>query len=434
MSKPLNTRAAAAHISWRIIDGGKSLDAALAKILESHSYDAKDRAFIQELVYGVCRWYGALDKTASTLLRSPIRKKDRVVHFVLLTGLYQLQYLQTADHAAVAETVNACSQIKKPWAKNLINGCLRTHLRNAQNVDKDEASQLSLPNWILLELENAWPNYIDRITSAINQRPPLCLRINRRQTTRDNYLEKLRSADLGAEPDEHSADGIILNQAVPVVALPDFFQGIVSVQDTAAQLVCDFIQAEQKMSVLDACAAPGGKTAHILERADNQLDMTALDVSETRCDQLKETLARLGLNANVFCADASQSPTWSVTKAGYDRILIDAPCSGIGVIRRHPDIKHHRTRADIKSLAELQYQILQNLWPLLRPGGLLLYVTCSILPQENEHQIGQFVDNQNDAMLKKINHPNALPLQYGVQTLPGVHDMDGFYYSLITKA
>lgn len=433
MPKSLNTRACAALVSWQIIDGGKSLDAALAKQLETHSYSTQDRAFIQELVYGVSRWYGALDTTADELLRSPIRKKDRVVHFVLLTGLYQLQYLQTADHAAVGETVNACTQLNKPWAKNLINGCLRTYLRNTQDIDTKITNQLSHPDWILQQLRSAWPQHLDQIINANNQRPPLCLRINRRLVTRDNYLEKLHRADLKAKADEFSSDGIILDQAVPVSTLPSFSEGLVSVQDTAAQLVCDFIQADKNMSVLDACAAPGGKTAHILERVDNQVDITALDVSETRCERLIESLDRLKLSANVFCADASQPPTWPGANTGYDRILIDAPCSGFGVIRRHPDIKHHRTLTDIKALTDLQNAILKNLWPLLKPGGLLLYVTCSILPEENEQQVSQFVGNQNDAMLSEIKHPNALSLQFGAQTLPGVHNMDGFYYSLLTK-
>ncbi|MCL4162637.1 UNVERIFIED_CONTAM: hypothetical protein GTU68_013613, partial [Idotea baltica] len=228
-------------------------------------------------------------------------------------------------------------------------------------------------------------------------------------------------------------DGIILQQATSVSALPGFFKGVVSVQDTAAQLACDLLNLESKQTMLDACAAPGGKTAHALERTNGDISMTALDVSSRRCEQLNDTLDRLDLDAKVYSADASIAPTWPIPESHYDRILIDAPCSGVGVIRRHPDIKHHRRPTDIEALKETQQALLNNLWPLLKPGGLMLYMTCSILPEENELQIRQFLQSRNDVMLNKIDHPNALSLDFGVQTLPGVHNMDGFYYCLLSK-
>ena len=435
MAKILNTRAIAAQLSWKIIDQGKSLDAVLKNYFEAHDVNNQDRAFVQELVYGVCRWYGALNKSVSNLLRSPIRKKDRIVHYVILVGLYQLRYLQTAEHAAVGETVNACTQLNKQWAKKLINGCLRSYLRNnsSESSDKNNDNILSHPDWLNKELRSAWPEQFNDIVACNNIRPPMCLRVNRRINSVDEYLAKLDSENIAASTDPYSEDGIILEQAVSVSALPDFFAGAVSVQDTAAQIACDFLPAQAEMHVLDACAAPGGKTAHLLERHNNQLNMTALDVSESRCEQLQNTLQRLNLDANIVCSDASQKPNWTVPLQGYDRILIDAPCSGVGVIRRHPDIKHHRTLADVEALEKTQAAILNNLWPLLKPGGLMLYMTCSILPQENEQQISKFVGNQNDAMLTELKHPNALKLKYGVQTLPGIHNMDGFFYSLLTK-
>ncbi|MBX2849208.1 MAG: 16S rRNA (cytosine(967)-C(5))-methyltransferase RsmB [Acidiferrobacterales bacterium] len=435
MSKKINSRAIAAQLSWQIIDRGQSLDAALGQYFEATTLSIQDRGFIQELVYGVCRWYGALDNTAHKLLKSPIRKKDRVVHYVLLVGLYQLGHLRTAEHAAVSETVNACIRLKKPWAKNLINGCLRTFLRQTENHENDHLTdyRASHPMWMQERFERDWPNHIDKILQANNLRPPMCLRVNRIRYSVDQYLQQLSDVQIQANPDPFSNDGIILQQAVSVESLPGFYDGAVSVQDSAAQLACEFLRLEQGQNVLDACAAPGGKTAHALEKTNDQITMTALDISELRCGQLHNTLDRLKLDARVYCADAALAPTWPTPDSGYDRILIDAPCSGTGVIRRHPDIKHHRTIDDIAALRVKQRDILQNLWPLLKSGGYLLYLTCSIFSEENEQQISQFLGSQNDAMLETIKHPNALTLSFGSQTLPGVHDMDGFYYALLHK-
>ena len=433
MPRKLNTRATAAQLSWQIIDQGQSLDAALARYFETTEVSPQDRGFAQELVYGVCRWYGLLDNTAASLLRSPIRKKDRVVHFILLVGLYQLMKLDTAEHAAVAETVSACKQLNKAWAKNLINGCLRNHQRNTATYTDNEDG-LSHPQWISQALANAWPQHLERILHGNNQRPPMCLRVNRMQSSRDDYLNELLESGIAAIADQYSSDGIILERAMAVSTLPRFDAGACSVQDTAAQLAADLLSAESGMTVLDACAAPGGKTAHILERANNELMVDALDVSEHRCEQLHSTLARLQLTANVVTADAANKPSWQTPSGGYDRILIDAPCSGLGVIRRHPDIKHHRRPSDIDALQALQIKLLTNLWRLLKPSGRLLYMTCSVLPAENESQIQQFVANQNDAMLIDTPHPHALSLEHGVQTLPGVHGMDGFYYCLLEKS
>ena len=411
------------------------MDSALNHYFEANDLSNQDRGFIQELVYGVCRWYGALNSITDELLNKPIRKKDRIVHFVLLIGLYQLSHLQTADHAAVGETVNACQQLNKGWAKNLINGCLRNFQRrnNTEQQNNHKNSFASHPQWIINAIKADWPDSLQQVIHANNQRPPMCLRVNTNYNSVPNYLAQLNNAEIKASADPYSRDGIILEQGVPVSLLPGFFEGSVSVQDTAAQLACDFLQPLTGHTILDACAAPGGKTAHALERTNGQINMTALDISEARCEQLHDTLQRLKFDAQIRCADAAKSPSWSPPESGYDRILIDAPCSGLGVIRRHPDIKHHRTPNDIDALIETQQAILNNLWPLLKPGGLLLYMTCSVLSKENEQQISQFLASQNDAMLQEIKHPNALTLKYGVQTLPGVHSMDGFYYALVSK-
>lgn len=437
MAKLLNTRAAAANIAWHIIDKGQSLDKALANYFEAAQLSAQDRAFIQELVYGICRWYGELDALAGRLLRSPIRNKDRVIHFVLLVGLYQLQHLKTAEHAAVGETVSACKQLNKQWAKKLINGCLRNFLRDPTKLDSTapniRSARLSHPEWIRNAIDKAWHENADAIFLANSERPPMCLRVNQRQHTRDEYLAQLEANNISATSDPFTENGITLAQPVPVFELPGFMDGACSVQDTAAQLAAEILTPSKGMRVLDACAAPGGKTAHLLEHCDNNLDIQALDISEQRCTQLHTTLGRLKLGADIIVADASIKPIWETPTKGYDRILIDAPCSGLGVVRRHPDIKHHRRPSDIQALMKTQHALLTNLWPLVKPAGQLLYMTCSILPNENDQQIKRFVGSQNDAMLIKIDHPNALTLEYGVQTLPGVHSMDGFYYCLLEK-
>lgn len=442
MSKKLNTRAIAAKLSWQIVDKGHSLDAVIGDYFNTHEQSPQDRGLIQEMVYGVCRWYGELDQVAAGLLQKPIRNKDRVIHFVLLVGLYQLRHIDTAEHAAVAETVAACKQLQKMWAKNLINGCLRSYLRetascqtlNTENIAvNDPRNRQSHPDWMVAAITEAWPDQVSEILHANNLRPPMCLRVNTRRSSRDDYLLELNAAGIDASADPYSCDGVIPGKAVPVNNLPGFEEASVSVQDTAAQLACGILDAQIGYTVLDACAAPGGKAAHLLERFDNQLELHALDISERRCEQLHGTLARLNLDAKVFVADASAEPGWPIPELGYDRILIDAPCSGLGVIRRHPDIKHHRRPEDIVKLNDVQQNLLKQLWLLLKPGGKLLYMTCSILPSENQLQIDSFLKSHSDAQPVTFDHPLAIELEFGKQTLPGSHNMDGFYYCLLQK-
>ena len=435
MTTLLNTRAVAAKLSWRIIDKGQSLDSITKDYYSTHELGDQDRALVQELVYGICRWYGDLNQIASSLMDKPIRNKDRVIHFLLLVGLYQLRHLNIAEHAAVSETVKACKPLKKQWANNLINGCLRTYQREskAYSLNEPEMARISHPDWMAKAISAAWPQQAHAIFSANNQRPPMCLRVNSLLNTRSEYLSLLQKADIQAQADSFSWDGIVLDKPVSVTTLPGFFEGLVSVQDTAAQLAAEILDAKPGQAVLDACAAPGGKTAHLLERADNQLIMHAVDVSEPRREQLHSTLDRLHLNADVYLADAAKTPTWPVAKCGYDRILIDAPCSGLGVIRRHPDIKHHRQPNDIDALNVVQQELLQQLWALVKMGGRLLYMTCSILPCENQQQIELFLKNNKNAQAKDFSHPHALDLTLGKQTLPGIHDMDGFYYCVLQK-
>ncbi len=433
MAKRLNPRAAAAKLSWQIIDKGQSLDAALNDYFSSNTEE--HRSLVQELVYGVCRWYGELDAVADKLLDKPIRNKDRVIHFVLLIGLYQLRFLHTADHAAVSETVSACQQLGKGWAKNLINGCLRRWQRESQDLTPPSTSlhERTHPQWLRESISAAWPEHATAILEANDQRPPMVLRVNQQLTDRKQYLDLLDKAGVEASADLRSPTAIKLTHPVPVTQLPEFDTGKVSVQDIAAQCAIDLVTVNDNMRVLDACAAPGGKAAHLLEKSGNAISLDALDISPARVERMRDTFSRLNLTANVFVANAADASTWPHPAGGYKLIIIDAPCSGSGVIRRHPDIKHHRRPEDIHALTNAQQELLNSLWPLLQNDGQLLYLTCSILPPENEHQIEQFLQIHANAQAIELDHPNCLSLAHGKQTLPGVHDMDGFYYCLLRK-
>ena len=436
-----NSRVLAAQLCREIIDGGRSLDKALGQVTEQLSNE--DRGFVQELVYGVCRWQGVLDATSQTLMTKPLRNKDRDVHYLLLVGLYQLRFINTAEHAAVSETVNGAKVLKKIWAVKLLNACLRRYQReliksaelpefDAQLATQQEHQQ-SHPQWLAELIKHNWPEHWEHILSANNERPAMCLRVNQLRGTREEYLARLTEAEIPATLDPFTRHGLILDKPVSVNLLPGFDEGECSVQDTAAQIASELLAPRTNSRILDACAAPGGKLAHILEITREGAEVDALDVAPLRVDRIRSGLARLKLSANVYVADAAEPPVWPVPSQGYDQIIVDAPCSGTGVIRRHPDIRHHRRVSDIDALAELQAQILDNNWALLKQQGQLLYVTCSVLNPENESQIEAFLQRHLDASICRLTHPNAISLKYGCQTLPGVHSMDGFYYCLVEK-
>jgi 16S rRNA (cytosine967-C5)-methyltransferase len=385
----------------------------------------------------VCRWNGYLEHLSQQLLAKPLRPKDRDIHFLLLVGLYQLQQLATADHAAIAETVNGAKKAKKVWAVKLLNACLRRFQRDQvsleQGVSADQLHQLTHPDWLVKQLKSDWPEYWLTVLQANDDRPDMCLRVNTRNVLRDNYLKRLNAAQIVATLDPMSDSGIILETAKPVSALPGFEQGDCSVQDTAAQLAVQMLAPKAHERILDACAAPGGKLAHILEFSDNLATVDAMDIDSTRVESIRETLTRLNLSATVATANAADVGSWPFATAPYDKILIDAPCSGTGVIRRHPDIRHHRRQDDIIALLPLQASILDACWSQLKPGGQLLYVTCSVLNSENERQIAGFLNRHVNANSVRLAHPSAISLEHGSQSLPGVHPMDGFYYALLEK-
>jgi len=434
----VNTRLVAARVLSRVLQDGQSLTAALDNAFPSIE-SSKDRAFIQALCYGVCRQYHRLDFILSQLLDKPL--KDTDVKALALVGLYQLKFMRVKPHAAVSETVLAAR--KKPWAKSLINAVLRTYLREQEGLehkaDKCQVAALSHPDWLIKQIEQDWPEQALNIFLENNQQPPMVLRVNLAKTSREDYLQLLVGQDIAAEAVSFCLSAIRLDKPVPVDMLPGFSDGLVSVQDTAAQLAAGLLDVRPGHRVLDVCAAPGGKTAHILESQPQLKELVAVDIDESRMQRVNENLQRLDLHATLVVGDAANPASWWDGKP-FDRILLDAPCSALGVIRRHPDIKLLRRAEDIGQLQALQKNILQAVWPLLAPGGLMLYATCSILKQENEQQVQAFLAEHGDAVELPLFPSSSLgTTDWGIngvcgrQILTGESAMDGFYYACISK-
>lgn len=434
----MKARQAAVAILVQVIGQHRSLTEVLSMQLQQIS-ESSQRALCQEICYGVLRWYYQLQALTTVLLEKPLRTKDLDIHVLILCGLYQLLYMRIPDHAAVDETVAVTRKLKKQWASKLLNALLRRFQREQQQLleKMPEHAHLAHPDWLLQALKTAWPDDWPTIVEANNSRPPMTLRVNRAKGTRDDYLSSLRAQQIPAQPHPLSADAVVLEQAVDVLRLPGFNQGQVSVQDAAAQLAVSLLQLSAGQRLLDACAAPGGKTAHILEcllaRDITDTEVMALDVDQARLSRVTESLHRLGLQARILCGDATDADSWWDGEP-YDRILLDAPCSATGVIRRHPDIKLLRRAQDIPALSAQQAKILASMWPLLAPGGLLLYASCSILPDENHQVVSRFLSSTSDASEELIEAKWGRRMPVGRQILPGQDSMDGFYYACLKKA
>ena len=427
----MNTRLIAAKVLTSVIRDGQSLTAALNNTLGVIESD-KDRAFIQALCYGVCRNFHRLDYILSQMLDKPL--KDLDVKALALIGLYQLKFMRVKSHAAVSETVLAAR--KKPWAKALINALLRSYLRGQegfeQKADNVKSALVSHPDWLIQQIEQDWPIQAQQIFQQNNEQPPMALRVNLANISQDQYLQKLRDQGIEAEAVSFCRSAILLNKPAVVDILPGFNEGWVSVQDTAAQLAAELLDVQIGHRVLDVCAAPGGKAAHILELQPKVRELVAVDIDKLRLQRVNDNLQRLKLSAKLIEGDASKPEDWWDGQL-FDRILLDVPCSALGVIRRHPDIKLLRRAEDINTLQVLQKRIMTAVWSLLAPGGIMLYATCSILKQENEQQIETFLATNTNAIEVPINADWGLVRRYGRQILTGESAMDGFYYALIRK-
>ena len=430
----MNPRLAAARALASVLSGKASLGSSLPPLLER--VDARDRGLTQELAFGTARWQPRLSLLADQLLQKPFKAADRDVEALLLVGLYQLFYTRIPEHAAIGETVSCVDKLKKSSLKGLVNAVLRNAQRQHENIfqqlDRDQVLHSAHPRWLQKRLKTDWPEQWQAICEANNQHPPLLLRVNRRLATRDSYLAELKAADIAAEPCAFSSDGIRLLVASDVTQLPGFNEGKFSVQDEAAQLAADLLELAPGQRVLDACAAPGGKTCHLLEREPQLASVLALDLVESRLQRVQENLDRLGLHAQLIAADGRDTAKWWDGQP-FQRILLDAPCSATGVIRRHPDIKLTRQAGDISALAQLQGELLDALWPTLAVDGVLLYATCSVLPEENSENIAAFLARTPNARELNIAGPFGLKQAHGRQLLPQAEGHDGFYYAKLTK-
>ena len=435
-----DTRALAALLVYQVHVEHKSLNALLP--LVHHQVDDKDKSLLQELVFGTCRWLLWLNTVYQPLLSKPLHRNDFLVECILCVGLYQLLFTRIPSHACLNETVESAEKLGLHRFKGLINALLRQVSQQNINIeDKDLRETMSMashPQWFQDKLKHNWPdNWLD-ILQQNNQHPPMTLRINASfdetnsaTLAQENYLKKLTRYDIPARVSIISPYGIILEHACPVQNLPDFMEGGISVQDEAAQLSSELLNLKPKLRVLDACAAPGGKTCSMLEK-EPTLSVLALDSDANRAQRIEENLTRLKLKAEIKIAAAEDLPTWWDGKT-FDRILLDAPCSATGVIRRHPDIKLLRQEGDIKQLAELQLTLISSLWKTLAPGGLMVYATCSVFSQENSRIIERFLKQTDDAHVIPIEADWGFDTKFGTQLFPEKNAHDGFFYARLQK-
>jgi len=431
----MDARACAARVLVRIISDGQSLADALPEAVQAVT-DLRQRALIQELAYGTLRWFYRLDVQLQQLMQKPLKPRDADIRCLLLIGLYQLTQLAMPQRVAVNETVQATEALNKSWARGLVNAVLRNYQRRADSLevkgDAAVAVKYAHPVWLVKQLQADWPNDWEAILAANNERPPFSLRVNQRRMSRDEYLGELTARSIEAVPLPYTGTGLMLKKPLPVEKLPGFSDGVVSVQDGAAQLAVGLLALMPGLRVLDACAAPGGKTAHILEAWPGLSTLISLDIDGRRLHRIEENLTRLSLRAHLQQGDAGDPQTWWDGQR-YERILLDVPCSATGVIRRHPDIKVLRKSGDVATLVSRQARLLQALWPLLAPGGMLLYSTCSVLCAENSGQITRFLEMQADAAEVPISAAWGRGCAHGRQILPGESAMDGFYFACLRK-
>lgn len=429
-----HTVAATVQLLTAVHQHGKALNPSLAELKRQH----KEPALLQQMCYGTMRWWPLLVETLRALLDKPEGKLEPKVRYLLLAGLHQLHAMNIPAHAAVQASVEACRDMQCDWACGLVNAILRKYLRQKPQLEQrlrhNSVWLHSHPDWLLQLLRQQWPDHWQQVTAAGNSPPPMHLRVNSRRADRDSWLRLAHAKGLEAQPIPFCPQGVHLLSPIAVELIPGFDEGMVSVQDGAAQQVPSILPVSYDDTVLDACSAPGGKVAHLLERHDFKAKPVCVERNDKRIPQLRQTLRRLGLEerAEICRGDATKPQQWQQQRL-FTKMVVDAPCSATGVIRRNPDIKLRPDSEFLNSLCVLQQGILQSLWPLLAPGGKLLYITCSILEQENDAQADAFLRSRQDAENCTPQVEWARAGKHGVQVLPGDNDMDGFYYACIQK-
>jgi 16S rRNA (cytosine967-C5)-methyltransferase len=432
-------RAAAARAVAAVVARGRRLEDAVG----AETKDGVPRPAVQSLAFGTVRWYFELVACLAGLLARPDAEQDPELRALLLVGLFQLLHGATPGHAAVSETVEAARALGRPRAAGLVNAVLRRFQRERESVleaaHARRGARLAHAEWMLDAFARDWPDDWESIAAAGNAEPPMWLRVNARRGSRDAYLTRLAAAGLAAEPCPFAPEALRLAAPVAVDALPGFADGEVSVQDAAAQLAARFLAAAPGMRVLDACAAPGGKACHVAELEPGLAELVALDIDAARAARIESNLARLRLAARVVVGDAAQPADWWDGRP-FERILLDVPCSGTGVIRRHPDIKLLRRADDLGRFAAQQAALLRACWGLLAPGGRLVYASCSVLAVENAGVVAPFVAAEPGAVAvtesARLLLPGALPWRLagpGCALPSGAADADGFYYACLEK-
>ena len=427
MSNGIATRVSAARVIDVVLHRGRSLKATLAAALPALA-DPRDRALVEAIVFTALRQRARFDAALEAWLAKPLGARDHELRALLHAGFAQLS-LGMPDHAVVAATVDAARALGRPHQAGLVNAVLRRAQREGLPAAGDEAAW---PRWLAQRIRTDWPGQADAIFAASAEEAPMWLRVHARATTRDGYLERLHEAGIDGQVDASLPDAIRLDAALPVQQLPGFDDGVVSVQDGAAQRVADALSPRPQARVLDACAAPGGKAAHLAER-DPSLRILALDVDSRRVRRMQDGFARLKLDIEAAAADATRPDTWW-DGVPFNAILLDAPCSATGIVRRQPDVLLHRRETDIAALVDAQAMLLDAAWPMLAAGGTLLYATCSILREENAAQVEAFLARTADAALEPLEAGFGHDTGFGAQRLPGEAGMDGFFYARLRKA
>ena len=428
-------RLSALQTLGNILDKGQNLtDADTAGILT----DSRDRALSRHLVYGVTRWLNSLQWLSAQLLQRPLKARDRDISRLIMIGLHQLWQDSTAPHAAIHETAESARLLGKPWAVGLVNAVLRRFQREQEQLLvllQERPERFAHPDWLLKQLRSDWPGDWQDIAQANNLAAPLWLRINRSKPEQGEVVAVLEKGGFSVASHSAAADAIRVTPAATVSDLPGFSEGRLSVQDPAAQLAVDLMDLQPQQRVLDACAAPGGKTCHMLERMPS-IEVTALDLSQRRLALVQENIDRLGFNQQagltLLVANAAETSDWWDGKT-FDRILLDAPCTASGVIRRHPEIKWLRTTSQVQEVMRVQENLLKQLWPVLKEGGILVYATCSVLIDENKNQISRFLAKHDNAEAMTMDVPWGREQEPGRQILPGELEMDGFFYAKLRK-
>ncbi|PHS20596.1 MAG: 16S rRNA (cytosine(967)-C(5))-methyltransferase [Kangiella sp.] len=413
--------------------------------LARQSQNNSQLAFAKHILFGSLRYFHQIKAILEQLLDKPLKQKDTDIFCILISGIYQLKYLSVPDHAAISESVDLAKSVNKKWASGLINAVLRGYQRKnkeiGERLSKADTFLYSHPNWIINQLKMDWPNNYKKILTANNERAPMAIRINTNLTNKLSYQKLLEEQGINSQQHSIAKDALILDQPCDVYSLPGFTQGQSTVQDVAPQLVVELLDLKPGFKVLDGCAAPGGKTTHILQREPNTL-LTSVEKSASRLERVTEVLSRFNMLDNSYKVkllnvDFLDYQDWWNGEF-FDRILIDVPCSASGVIRRNPDIKIHRKKTDMESLVKIQREILNSAWQMLKPGGKLVYATCSVFKVENEDQINQFFENNRAKLLD-------MPLEahqelkdksvtdFGYQIFPGQMQMDGFYFCGLEK-